>query len=373
MNLGGQQILAKISLPWRYRTALVPLPNAAHWAVAYRYFNRCIAHVMARGWLLPLLASTAASQPPFMPNQWINGHDLPGQPIAVADASDSDGQFCARECNADPACFAFNYAPVNCAAANCSHPTGCCWLKGTVSSADITDVAACASSFIMRPPPTSSSASFTSAPAGAKSVLYILVDDLRPDVAPYGAAWMATPGIQAIASAGVTFDRAYCTIAVCSPSRMSFLTGRYPHNTRTWNFVNHFRQADAAELPHTQFAGNANPYAVVRELGGGAGQCASTCTADAPCVAWSRGPAGNCRLFNSSADVGHTVSASGFISGFKGNLTRRGWVSLPQHFLNNGYLTQGTGKIFHTGEPAAEEAHTYQPRGLTLVCESTSK
>ena len=188
----------------------------------------------------------AVAQAPFMSGQWISGYDLPGQPIAIADARDVDGQYCAFRCNALSTCGGFNYAPYGCASTPpCTLSAGCCFLKNTsiTSGNIITSGPTCASSFMMKPPAAAGVPHAAAAPpAGAKNVLYLLVDDLRPDVAPYGADWMTTPGIQAIANTGVTFDRAYCTISVCSPSRMSFLTGKYPHHTRVWNFVNHFRQ-----------------------------------------------------------------------------------------------------------------------------------
>lgn len=79
-----------------------------------------------------------------------------------------------------------------------------------------------------------------------KNVLYIVYDDLRPDLSMYNATYMAgkTPRLQELADTGVTFERAYCQQSVCSPSRMSFTTGRRPNTTATWNFLNHFRQAE---------------------------------------------------------------------------------------------------------------------------------
>ena len=70
------------------------------------------------------------------------------------------------------------------------------------------------------------------APAGAKNVLYVLVDDLRPSLSPYGQTQVHTPNIQKLADTGTLFERAYCQEAVCSPSRNSFLSGRGPDNTR---------------------------------------------------------------------------------------------------------------------------------------------
>ena len=82
-----------------------------------------------------------------------------------------------------------------------------------------------------------------SAARPARNVLYLVFDDLRPDLSFYGAAWMRTPHLQRLARSGTTFDAAYCQQTVCAPSRMSFSTGRRPNSTRAWNFINHIRQA----------------------------------------------------------------------------------------------------------------------------------
>jgi hypothetical protein len=37
------------------------------------------------------------------------------------------------------------------------------------------------------------------------------------------------------------FENAYCQISVCSPSRLSFMTGRRPDHAGMYNFINHFR------------------------------------------------------------------------------------------------------------------------------------
>jgi iduronate 2-sulfatase len=64
------------------------------------------------------------------------------------------------------------------------------------------------------------------------NVLLIMSDDLRPELGTYGSRLGAqTPNIDALAAAGVRFDRAYAQFALCNPSRSSMLTGRHPLRT----------------------------------------------------------------------------------------------------------------------------------------------
>jgi arylsulfatase A-like enzyme len=73
-----------------------------------------------------------------------------------------------------------------------------------------------------------------SAPGGKKNVLFIAVDDLRPELNTYGYDFIKSPHIDRLASKSIQFDRAYCQIAICSPSRASLLTGRRPDTNHVW-------------------------------------------------------------------------------------------------------------------------------------------
>ncbi|MDG1139606.1 MAG: sulfatase [Opitutales bacterium] len=63
------------------------------------------------------------------------------------------------------------------------------------------------------------------------NVLFILVDDLGArDLSNEGSTFYETPNIDRIAKEGMKFTRGYATCQVCSPSRASILTGKYPTN-----------------------------------------------------------------------------------------------------------------------------------------------
>lgn len=83
------------------------------------------------------------------------------------------------------------------------------------------------------------------------NVLFISIDDFRPEIGCYGNTVAKTPHIDRIAKAGMIFGRAYCQQAVCSPSRTSMLTGLRPDTTRVWDLSTHFRKAqpDIITLP----------------------------------------------------------------------------------------------------------------------------
>ena len=61
------------------------------------------------------------------------------------------------------------------------------------------------------------------------NVVFFLVDDLGwADVGCYGSDFYETPNIDKLANEGVRFTDAYSACHVCSPTRASILTGKYP-------------------------------------------------------------------------------------------------------------------------------------------------
>lgn len=131
-----------------------------------------------------------------------------------------------------------------------------------------------------------------------KNVLFIAVDDLRPELGCYGHPIVKSPNIDALARTGILFERTYCQQAVCGPTRASLLTGKRPDTTKIYDLKTHIRTT----MP----------------------------------------------------DV----------------------VTLQQHFKNNGYFSEGIGKLFHSGmeDPASySEPHRYPKKPVYALAENIKK
>ena len=74
-----------------------------------------------------------------------------------------------------------------------------------------------------------------------KNVLFIVVDDLKPLLGSYGYNEIISPNIDKLASEGVLFSKAYAQQAICTASRMSFITGKRPDYTKIWDLQTKLR------------------------------------------------------------------------------------------------------------------------------------
>ncbi len=77
--------------------------------------------------------------------------------------------------------------------------------------------------------------------ADKPNVLFIAVDDLRPQLGCYGQTQMHSPNIDRLASRGVVFNRSYCMVPTCGASRASLMSGVRPARNR---FVSYQARAD---------------------------------------------------------------------------------------------------------------------------------
>jgi arylsulfatase A-like enzyme len=77
--------------------------------------------------------------------------------------------------------------------------------------------------------------------AARPNIVFIAVDDLRPELGCYGADYVVSPNIDRLASQGLVFERAYCQSAVCNPSRASLMTGKRPDSLHVWDLRSDMR------------------------------------------------------------------------------------------------------------------------------------
>ena len=75
------------------------------------------------------------------------------------------------------------------------------------------------------------------------NVVLFLVDDLGwTDLSGYGSELYRTPHTDALANDGVKFTNAYAACTVCSPTRASILTGKYPARVRCTDWISGYRK-----------------------------------------------------------------------------------------------------------------------------------
>ena len=87
-------------------------------------------------------------------------------------------------------------------------------------------------------------------PPARPNVLFIAVDDLRPDIGCYGVKHAKTPNIDRLAKHGVVFRSAFANQAVCAPSRNALMTGLRPDQIGIYDLQTWFRHSirDAVTL-----------------------------------------------------------------------------------------------------------------------------
>ncbi len=79
------------------------------------------------------------------------------------------------------------------------------------------------------------------------NILWLVAEDLGPELGCYGTAEVATPNLDRLAGQGMRFTRAYTTGPVCSPSRSAFMTGMYQITIGAHNHRSH--RDDGYRLP----------------------------------------------------------------------------------------------------------------------------
>eukprot|EP01062_Namystynia_karyoxenos_P026724 TRINITY_DN2067_c0_g5_i1.p2 TRINITY_DN2067_c0_g5~~TRINITY_DN2067_c0_g5_i1.p2 ORF type:complete len:542 (+),score=187.98 TRINITY_DN2067_c0_g5_i1:81-1706(+) len=132
------------------------------------------------------------------------------------------------------------------------------------------------------------------------NVLFLAVDDLRPELSPYGpdpvpgtvTPPLHTPNFERLAKKSLLAKRNYCQVAVCGPTRASLLTGRRPDRTRVYDLYSYWRDVAGNYTTIPQYFKQQGYYTVGMgkifhpgHASGGAGGPGST--GDDSCCSWS--------------------------------------------------------------------------------------
>lgn len=87
-------------------------------------------------------------------------------------------------------------------------------------------------------------------PTARPNVVIIYADDLGwTDLSCYGSTFYETPNLDRLAREGIRFRQGYASAPVCSPSRASLMTGKYPVKTDVTDWIRG-RQADGKARPY---------------------------------------------------------------------------------------------------------------------------
>ena len=84
------------------------------------------------------------------------------------------------------------------------------------------------------------------------NVLFVIVDDLRPELGCYGNPLIKTPHFDRFAASATTFTRAFCQASACAPSRASVMLGQRPDTTRVWSLGEKFREINPQAITMPQ-------------------------------------------------------------------------------------------------------------------------
>lgn len=85
------------------------------------------------------------------------------------------------------------------------------------------------------------------------NILFIAVDDLKPELGAYGNKLVKTPNIDRLAKMSTVFLNNYCQQAVCGPTRASLMTGMRPDYTKIWDLKTQMRDMNPTIVTLPQY------------------------------------------------------------------------------------------------------------------------
>jgi arylsulfatase A-like enzyme len=84
-----------------------------------------------------------------------------------------------------------------------------------------------------------------------KNIILILIDDMGwMDIGCQGSSFYETPRLDRLAQEGMRFTDAYASCPVCSPTRASIMTGKYPATVGITNFLGGKAQGRLLDVPY---------------------------------------------------------------------------------------------------------------------------
>jgi arylsulfatase A-like enzyme len=86
------------------------------------------------------------------------------------------------------------------------------------------------------------------------NIILILIDDLGArDLGAFGSTFYETPRLDRLAASGMRFDRAYASCPVCSPTRASILTGKYPARVGITQWIGGALKGRLSDVPYLHY------------------------------------------------------------------------------------------------------------------------
>jgi arylsulfatase A-like enzyme len=83
------------------------------------------------------------------------------------------------------------------------------------------------------------------------NIVFILIDDLGwRDLGCYGSGFYETPRLDRLAAEGMRFTDAYASCPVCSPTRASLLTGKYPARVGVTQYIGGHAVGRLCDVPY---------------------------------------------------------------------------------------------------------------------------